>query len=150
MILDGVLVVDLDDIDLRLIIVDSKDFYFVWCNILVLYVLDVMDIDEDFFGGIIQCGADGKLNGVFGEGVVLSIVWLRLVMMYIFEEWKEFIFVVIENYNLNGYIGFVDMVMDELVWDVLIDLVKNWLNFFMCIVVYWLMKLVGMIEECFK
>lgn len=32
MMFDGVDVSFLDDIDLRLIFIDSKDLYFIWCN----------------------------------------------------------------------------------------------------------------------
>jgi hypothetical protein len=147
---DGVSVADLDDIDSRPIIVDSKDLHFAWCNTPALYALDVMDIDEDPPGGTIQRGADGKPNGVFGEGAVLSIVWPRLAMMYTFEERKESILAAIENYNSNGYTGLVDMAMDEPAWDALIDLVKNRPNFPMRIAAYWLMKPVGTTEERLK
>ncbi|KAL2204674.1 amidohydrolase 3 [Sarocladium strictum] len=147
---EGVSAADLDDLDSRPIIVDTKDLHFAWCNTPALYALDVMDITEDPPGGTIQRGPDGKPNGVFGEGAVLSIIWPRLAMLYTFEERKESIAAAIENYHTNGYTGLVDMAMDEPAWESLTSLAKDRPDLNMRIAAYWLMKPVGTIEERLK
>lgn len=143
----GVTAADLDDLDPRPIFIDSKDLHSSWCNMAGLEALDVMDMDEDPPGSIIQRGPDGKPNGVLSEGAVLTIVWPRLAAMSTMEERQEAIEAAIAHYHTEGYTGLVEMAMDEPQWEALIDLKAKRPDLPMHIAAYWLMRPVGTMEE---
>lgn len=100
------------------IFIDFKDFYLIWCNIVGIKEFGVENW-VDVLGGVIKRNFNGKFIGVFVEVVNIIYVWFYFVSVVFMEECIVVIcFVVIVYYEV-GYIGMIDMVMDEGVWEVI-------------------------------
>lgn len=133
----------LDDLDPRPIFVDTKDLHGCWCN---QAAIDELDKDlgigsmSDPPGGTIHRDQEGKPTGFFEEAVVFTMVWPFMSRISTVEERATAMETAIEVYNAGGYVGLVDMAMDQSSWDSLLALKARRPDLPMRIAAYWLIR----------
>jgi predicted amidohydrolase YtcJ len=112
----------LDDLDARPVYIISKDLHSCWCNSAALRELDV-DSTPSPPGGEIHRDEQGTLIGLLSESAVW-MVFAKLTQMASLEDRVTAIRTAISELHKSGYTGFVDMAMDELIWEGLLALRK--------------------------
>lgn len=140
---DGVDHSMLDDLDPRPIFVDSKDLHGTWCNQAGIEELDRelgIGTMPDPAGGTIHRDAEGKPTGLFEEAVVFTIIWPYIARISTLEERAAAMEKAIETYNAVGYVGLIDMAMDQNSWDSLLYLKSQRPDLPMHIAAYWLIR----------
>ncbi|KUI59756.1 Putative amidohydrolase YtcJ [Cytospora mali] len=148
---DGVNHSMLDDLDPRPIYVDTKDLHGTWCN---QAAIDEMDKELGIGtmsspqGGTIHRDG-GKLTGLFEEAVVFTIIWPYIARISSLEERAAAMEEAIETYNAAGYVGLIDMAMNQDSWDSLLSLKARRPDLPMRIAAYWLIRPADE-EDCLK
>lgn len=108
------MVKDIDSIILDIFVYIEVSFlYFFWFNLVVLKEFEIEDDIFNLDGGEILWNKEGKVIGVMLEMVYFKIVWLGWVCLKIDKEGEDEVLCVLNEYSVNGYIGIIDMVMDE-------------------------------------
>ncbi|KAK2598849.1 hypothetical protein N8I77_012232 [Diaporthe amygdali] len=142
----------LDDLDPRPIFVDTKDLHGCWCNQAAIDELDKglgIGTMPDPPGGTIHRDADGKPTGFFEEAVVFTIIWPFISRISTVEERAAAMETAIEVYNAAGYVGLIDMAMDQNSWESLLALKARRPDLPMRIAAYWLIRPADE-EDCLK
>lgn len=142
----------LDDLDPRPIFVDTKDLHGTWCNQAAIDEMDrALGIGamSDPPGGTIHRDADGKPTGLFEEAVVFTMIWPYMARISALEERAAAMEEAIETYNALGYVGLIDMAMDQDSWDSLLSLKARRPDLPMHIAAYWLIRPADE-EDCLK
>ncbi|KUI70942.1 Putative amidohydrolase YtcJ [Cytospora mali] len=148
---DGVDHSMLDDLDPRPIYVDTKDLHGTWCN---QAAVDEMDKELGIGamsnppGGTIHRNR-GKPTGLFEEAVVFTIIWPYIARISSLEERAAAMEEAIETYNAAGYVGLIDMAMNQDSWDSLLSLKARRPDLPMRIAAYWLIRPADE-EDCLK
>ncbi|KAG8157467.1 hypothetical protein KVR01_012851 [Diaporthe batatas] len=133
----------LDDLDPRPIFVDTKDLHGCWCNQAAIDELDRglgIGAMADPPGGTIHRNQEGKSTGFFEEAVVFTMIWPFMSRILTVEERATAMETAIEAYNASGYVGLVDMAMDQSSWDSLLALKSRRPDLPMRIAAYWLIR----------
>ncbi|KAI2628655.1 amidohydrolase 3 [Hypoxylon sp. NC1633] len=136
----------IDDLDPRPIYVDSKDLHTTWCSTAALKELDAENL-KDPEGGKIERDADGKPTGAFEEAAVFNIIWPFLTDAATKKNREEWIRAAIQAYNASGYVGAIDMAMEEQAWATLLDMRKEKSLPFR-LAAYWLMRPSSSLGDC--
>lgn len=142
----------LDDLDPRPIFVDTKDLHGNWCNQAAIDELDRglgIGTMADPPGGTIHRDQEGKPTGFFEEAVVFTMIWPFMSRISTVEERATAMETAIEVYNAGGYVGLVDMAMDQSSWDSLLALKARRPDLPMRIAAYWLIRPADE-EDCLK
>ncbi|KAI0116043.1 amidohydrolase [Hypoxylon sp. NC0597] len=138
-----------DDLDPRPIYVDSKDLHTTWCSTSALKELNAENL-EDPEGGKIERDANGHPTGAFEEAAVFNIIWPFLASVATEKDREDWIWAAVKAYNGSGYIGAIDMAMEEQAWATLLKIrneqSKRQLPFRLA--AYWLMRPSSSEEEC--
>ncbi|KAJ9664371.1 hypothetical protein H2198_000300 [Neophaeococcomyces mojaviensis] len=131
---------DLNDLDQlgRPIFVDSKDLHSSWCSTVALSELDLQDRPNPD-GGTIYRNDQGNATGLLEEATAVTIVWSHLARTASTEAKLTAIENVIMMYNASGYIGMVEMVVDDNTWEALLQL-RSKQELSIRIVAYWLIS----------
>lgn len=140
---DGVDHSMLDDLDPRPIFVDTKDLHGTWCNQAAIGELDRdcgIGAMSDPPGGTIHRDSEGELTGLLDEAVVFTIIWPYIARISSLEERAAAMEAAIETYNAAGYVGLIDMAMDQDSWDSLLFLKARRPDLPMHIAAYWLIR----------
>lgn len=133
----------LDDLDPRPIFVDTNDLHGCWCNQAAIDELDRglgIGTMSDPPGGTIHRDEEGKPTGFFEEAVVFTMVWPFMSRISTVEERAAAMEKAIEVYNAGGYVGLVDMAMDQSSWESLLALKARRPDLPMRIAAYWLIR----------
>lgn len=115
----------LDDLDPygRPIFVDSRDLHATWCNQAGIDVLDAglgIGTMPDPPGGTIHRDADGLPTGLFEEAVVFTLIWPWVSRISTLPERAAAVERAVATYSAEGYVGMVDMAMNDDLWDALL------------------------------
>lgn len=133
----------LDDLDPRPIFVDTKDLHGCWCNQAAIDELDRglgIGTMPNPPGGTIHRDGEGKPTGFFEEAVVFTIIWPFISRISSVEDRAAAMEAAIEVYNAGGYVGLIDMAMDQSSWDSLLALKARRPDLPMRIAAYWLIR----------
>lgn len=140
---DGVDHAMLDDLDPRPIFVDTKDLHATWCNQAGIDELDAglgIGTMPDPPGGTIHRDAEGKPTGLFEEAVVFTLIWPWLSRISTLEERAAAIEAAVETYSAEGYVGMIDMAMNDDGWESLVHLKARRPDLPIRIAAYWLLR----------
>lgn len=133
----------LDDLDPRPIFIDTKDLHGTWCNQAGIDELDAgLGIGDmpDPPGGTIHRDADGKPTGFFEEAVVFTMIWPWISRISTVEERAAAMAKAVETYSAQGYVGMIDMAMNQEIWDSLLHLKAHRPDLPVRIAAYWLLR----------
>lgn len=133
----------LDDLDPRPIFIDTKDLHSTWANQAGIDELDAglgISTMADPPGGTIFRDADGKPTGLFEEAVVFTLIWPWLSRISTLEERAAAIGRAVDTYSAAGYVGAIDMAMNDESWDSLLLLRKQRPNLPLRVAAYWLLR----------
>jgi predicted amidohydrolase YtcJ len=142
----------LDDLDPRPIFVDSNDLHACWCSQAAIDELDRglgIGTVADPTGGTIHRDQQGKPTGFFEEAVVFTMIWPYMSRILTVKERAAAMETAIEAYNAGGYVGLIDMAMDQIIWDSLLALKARRPDLPMRIAAYWLIRPAEG-EDCLK
>ncbi|KAI1387602.1 amidohydrolase 3 [Hypoxylon trugodes] len=114
----------IDDLDPRPIYIDSKDLHTTWCSTPALKELDAQNL-KDPEGGKIERDSNGNPTGAFDEAAVFNIIWPFLASVATKKDREEWIRAAVQTYNASGYIGAIDMAMEDQAWDILLAIRKE-------------------------
>lgn len=140
---DGVSHGMLDDLDPRPIFIDTKDLHGTWCNQAGIDELDAgLGIGDmpDPPGGTIHRDAEGKPSGFFEEAVVFTMIWPWISRISTLQERAAAIEKAVATYSAEGYVGMIDMAMNDDLWDSLLLLHSQRPDLPMRIAAYWLLR----------
>lgn len=140
---DGVDHAKLDDLDPRPIFIDTKDLHATWCNQAGIDELDAglgIGTMPDPPGGTIHRDAQGKPTGFFEEAVVFTLIWPWISRISTLEERASAMEKAIETYSAEGYVGMIDMAMNDDAWESLLYLKARRPDLPIRIAAYWLLR----------
>lgn len=133
----------LDDLDPRPIFVDTKDLHSTWANQAGIDELDAgLGIGgmADPPGGTIHRDAEGRPTGLFEEAVVFTLIWPWLSRISTLDERAGAIGRAIDTLSAGGYVGMIDMAMNDESWDALLLLRARRPDLPARIAAYWLLR----------
>lgn len=133
----------LDDLDPRPIFIDTKDLHSTWANQAGIDELDAgLGIGDmpDPPGGTIHRDAEGRPTGLFEEAVVFTLIWPWLSRISTLEERASAIGRAVDTYSAGGYVGMIDMAMNDESWDSLLRLRADRPDLPIRIAAYWLLR----------
>lgn len=140
---DGVDHAMLDDLDPRPIFVDTKDLHGTWCNQAGIDELDAgLGIGDmpDPPGGTIHRDAEGRPTGFFEEAIVFTVIWPWISRISTLAERAAAIEKAVDAYSAEGYVGMIDMAMNDDLWDSLLLLRSLRPDLPVRIAAYWLLR----------
>lgn len=140
---EGVTHAMLDDLDPRPIFIDTKDLHGTWCNQAGIDELDAgLGIGDmpDPPGGTIHRDADGKPTGFFEEAVVFTLIWPWISRISTLDERAAAIEQAVDTYSAEGYVGMIDMAMNDDSWNSLLHLKSRRPDLPIRIAAYWLLR----------
>lgn len=140
---DGVDHTLLDDLDPRPIFIDTKDLHATWCNQAAIDELDAglgIGAMPDPPGGTIHRDAAGRPTGFFEEAVVFTLIWPWVSRISTLAERAAAIAQAVATYSAEGYVGMVDMAMNDDLWDSLQLLRTERPDLPVRIAAYWLLR----------
>lgn len=133
----------LDDLDPRPIFIDTKDLHSTWANQAGIDELDAgLGIGDmpDPPGGTIHRDAAGRPTGLFEEAVVFTLIWPWLSRISTLEERAAAIGRAVDTYSAEGYVGMIDMAMNDESWSSLLHLRAARPDLPIRIAAYWLLR----------
>lgn len=133
----------LNDLDPRPIFVDSKDLHGTWCN-----QAGIDELNRELGigamasppGGTIHRDPAGRPTGLFEEAVVFTMIWPYVARICTLEERAAAMEEAIQAYSTAGYVGLIDMAMDQASWDSLLFLKARRPDLPIRIAAYWLIR----------
>ncbi|KAF3764114.1 hypothetical protein M406DRAFT_42192 [Cryphonectria parasitica EP155] len=133
----------LDDLDPRPIFIDTKDLHTTWTNQAGIDELDKglgIGTMPDPPGGKIYRDAEGKPMGLFEEAVVFTLIWPWISRISTLEERAKAIQHAVETFSAEGYVGMIDMAMNDDSWESLLYLRTKRPDLPMRVAAYWLLR----------
>lgn len=133
----------LDDLDPRPIFVSSNDLHGEWCNQAAIDELDAgLGIGDmpDPPGGTIHRDAEGKPTGYFEEAVVFTMIWPWQARISTLQERAAAIETAVETYSAEGFVGMIDMAMNDDLWESLLYLRSRRPDLPVRVAAYWLLR----------
>lgn len=120
-----------------------KDLHGTWCNQAGIDELDAglgIGTMPDPPGGTIHRDAQGKPTGFFEEAVVFTLIWPWISRISSLQERAAAIETAVETYSAEGYVGMIDMAMNDDLWDSLLHLRTYRPDLPIRIAAYWLLR----------
>lgn len=133
---------DLDPLG-RSIFIDSRDLHATWANQAGIDELDAglgIGTMPDPPGGTIHRDENGKATGFFEEAVVFTLIWPWIARISTPQERATAMGKAVDTFSAEGYVGMIDMAMNEDMWDSLQLLKKQRPDLPIRIAAYWLLR----------
>lgn len=132
---------DLDPLG-RPIFIDSRDLHGTWANQAGIDELDAglgIKAMADPPGGTIHRDADGSPTGWFEEAVVFGLIWPWVARISTALERATAMGKAVDTYSAEGYVGMIDMAMNEEMWESLLLLKEQRPDLPVRIAAYWIL-----------
>lgn len=136
----------LDDLDPlgRPIYVSSNDLHAEWCNRAAVDELDaalgLAGMPDPPGGTIHRDPATGAPTGYFEEAVVFTMIWPWQARIATLEARAAAIETAVATYSAEGFVGMVDMAMNDDLWDSLLHLRARRPDLPVRVAAYWLLR----------